>query len=129
MVYTKLAILLAALCVLVPVSTSNVAIAAESESGGWCYATGTVNGYWYPDTYGGYASFTLGNSWKNSWQDCANDAQALAIETGANVCYYNLGISGGQYGVGYASPGWWFFWNGQYQTTLNQQYDCGDISW
>ncbi len=56
---------------------------------------------------------------------CLSAGQNLAINVAGRSC---VGVRRGEYGIVYSHVVWDVFWNEEYQGTVDQQYDCGDVS-
>ena len=61
----------------------------------------------------------------DDYAPCLIASQDLAINVAGRSCF---GVSYGTYGVAYSHVLWDVFWNEEYQGTVDQQYDCGDVS-
>ena len=99
------------------------------EATGTCHYEYLDQGYYYA---GGGTFFGLAGGQQTlptaDYAACLARAQDIVILSAGGVCYYDGGIDGGQYGVGYITANWDVWWNDEYQGHVQQQYDCGDVS-
>jgi len=96
------------------------------DPGNHCRSDAVAYSYYYSDgSVDSGAGDFLDEYGFTDYGSCLNASQALAMHVAGRSC---VGVSRGTYGIAYAHVLWDVFWNDAYQGTVDQQYDCGDVS-
>jgi len=122
----RVALLTCLLTVAFLVATTRTARLADEEPLSHCRSDAVAYSYYYSDgSQDSVASDLIDTYDYPDYGSCLAAGQRLAITVAGRSC---VGVTRGERGVAYSHVVWDVFWNEEYQGTVDQQYDCGDVS-